>query len=173
MNPIRFHSCLARQMQRFVELRQWTGRDYGSQALSYFDHFLSQQRWTGQWVTPEIVNRYRVPPRWPLPGHSTLQNAGRTAVLYLPVRVRTALLRARERRVDAAERAPSAPFHTPSSRPICIGDCRDALRLPNHPCSSIAADNDCRSDPPKATSNVSCALAALAGAVGTTPRRIV
>jgi integrase len=62
MNPISFHSCLAQQMQRFVELRQWTGRDYGSQALnlSYFDHFLSQQRWTGQWVTPEIVNRYRV-----------------------------------------------------------------------------------------------------------------
>jgi hypothetical protein len=49
-------------MQRFVELRQWTGRDYGSQArnLGYFDRFLSLKRWKSPWITAEIINRYRV-----------------------------------------------------------------------------------------------------------------
>lgn len=57
-----FHSCLAGHMRRFIELRQFTGKDYDGQALnlSRFDRFLSQQRWAGRWLTREIIQDYRV-----------------------------------------------------------------------------------------------------------------
>ena len=43
MNTCKFSSCLAPQMQRFVNLRRLSGTDYHSQSrlLEYFDRFLA------------------------------------------------------------------------------------------------------------------------------------
>jgi integrase len=62
MNPYTYRCCLAEHMHRFVDLRQWAGKDYCGQArnLSYFDRFLSQERWTRRWITQQIINRYRL-----------------------------------------------------------------------------------------------------------------
>jgi len=62
MNPYTYHCCLAEHMHRFVDLRQWVGKNYCGQArnLSYFDRFLSQERWTRQWITQPLINRYRL-----------------------------------------------------------------------------------------------------------------
>lgn len=56
-----FRSCLAGHMRRFIELRQFTGKDYCGQALnlSRFDRFLSRQRWAGRWLTWDIIQGYR------------------------------------------------------------------------------------------------------------------
>lgn len=61
MNSLIFRSCLAGHMRRFIELRRLTGKDYDGQALNLnrFDRFLSRQRWTGRWVTQDIIQRYR------------------------------------------------------------------------------------------------------------------
>lgn len=61
MNPYAYHSCLAERMHRFVDLRQLVGKDYCGQArfLSYFDRFLSEHRWSRQWITCEIIRSYR------------------------------------------------------------------------------------------------------------------
>ena len=49
MSAYRFSSCLAAQMDRFVNLRRLSGTDYHSQTrlLEYFDRFLVQQALTG------------------------------------------------------------------------------------------------------------------------------
>ncbi len=45
MSACRFSSCLAAQMDRFINLRRLSGTDYHSQTrlLEYFDRFLVQQ----------------------------------------------------------------------------------------------------------------------------------
>ena len=45
MSAYRFSSCLAAQMDRFINLRRLSGTDYHSQTrlLEYFDRFLVQQ----------------------------------------------------------------------------------------------------------------------------------
>ena len=62
MNPYVYHCCLAEHMHRFVDLRQLVGKDYCGQArnLSYFDRFLSEEQWARQWITQQIINRYRL-----------------------------------------------------------------------------------------------------------------
>lgn len=61
MSDQTFNSCLAAHMRRFIKLRKFTGKDYDGQALnlSRFDMFLSRQRWAGQWLTRDIIQRYR------------------------------------------------------------------------------------------------------------------
>ena len=61
MNTPEFHSCLANEFGRFVELRRLTGSDYHGQArmLSYFDRFLQQQGVTEPRLTREIIDAYR------------------------------------------------------------------------------------------------------------------
>lgn len=61
MNAYRFSSCLATQMERFVDLRRLSGTDYHSQTqlLEYFDRFLVQQDFYIPYLTPEITDRYQ------------------------------------------------------------------------------------------------------------------
>ena len=61
MNACRFSSCLAAQMDRFVNLRRLSGTDYHSQTrlLEYFDRFLVQQGFSQPYVTREITDRYQ------------------------------------------------------------------------------------------------------------------
>jgi len=61
MNLPKLHSCLADQMQRFIELRRAAGSDYHSSAqlLGYFDRFLEQQGVRERRVTREIVDAYQ------------------------------------------------------------------------------------------------------------------
>jgi site-specific recombinase XerD len=61
MSAQRFSSCLAVQMERFVDLRRLSGTDYHSQArlLGYFDRFLVQQDFYLPYLTREITDRYQ------------------------------------------------------------------------------------------------------------------
>jgi len=61
MNACRFSSCLAAQMQRFVNLRRLSGTDYHSQTrlLEYFDRFLVQQGFSRPLITREITDLYQ------------------------------------------------------------------------------------------------------------------
>ena len=61
MNAWTVCSCLAPQIERFIELRRLCGTDYDSQArlLAYFDHFLAEQDVKKPRVTREICERYR------------------------------------------------------------------------------------------------------------------
>lgn len=61
MSAYRFSSCLAAQMQRFVDLRRLSGTDYHSQArlLGYVDRFLVQQDFCLTYLTREITDRYQ------------------------------------------------------------------------------------------------------------------
>ncbi len=61
MKAIEFHSCLAAELQRFVELRRAGGSDYQAQArlLLYFDRFLKQRPATAPRLTREITDGYQ------------------------------------------------------------------------------------------------------------------
>ena len=61
MSTYRFSSCLAAQMQRFVDLRRLSGTDYHSQArlLGYVDQFLVQHDFCLTYLTREITDRYQ------------------------------------------------------------------------------------------------------------------
>lgn len=45
MRPLKLHSCLAAQIENFINLRRLSGTDYQSQAqlLGYFDRFVFEQ----------------------------------------------------------------------------------------------------------------------------------
>jgi len=60
MSPLKLHSCLATQIQNFINLRRLSGTDYQSQAqlLGYFDRFLLEQELSEPRVTREITERY-------------------------------------------------------------------------------------------------------------------
>ena len=60
MNPLKFQSLLAVQIQNFINLRRLSGTDYHSQAqlLGYFDHFLVEEHLAEQRITQKIVDRY-------------------------------------------------------------------------------------------------------------------
>ena len=60
MTPLKFHSCLALQIERFISLRQLSGTDYQSQALllCYFDRFLSEEQIEEPRLTRRITDRY-------------------------------------------------------------------------------------------------------------------
>jgi site-specific recombinase XerD len=61
MNAQQFSSCLATQMEKFVDLRRLSGTDYHSQTqlLGYFDRFLVQQHFCLPYLTCEITDRYQ------------------------------------------------------------------------------------------------------------------
>jgi site-specific recombinase XerD len=61
MNAPELHSCLAGQLQRFLDLRRLAGTDYHSQAqlLGYFDRFLDDQGVTEPRLTREITDAYQ------------------------------------------------------------------------------------------------------------------
>jgi site-specific recombinase XerD len=61
MSASRFSSCLAAQMDRFINLRRLSGTDYGSQTrlLGYFDRFLVQQGFNRPPITREITDSYQ------------------------------------------------------------------------------------------------------------------
>ena len=58
---LNFYSCLATQIQRFIDLRRLSGTDYSGQArlLSYFDHFLAEHAWCGTAITSQIIDDYQ------------------------------------------------------------------------------------------------------------------
>lgn len=60
MKSLEFHSCLAPQIQRFINLHQLSGTDYQSQAklLCYFDRFLSAEKFEEPRLTRQITDRY-------------------------------------------------------------------------------------------------------------------
>jgi site-specific recombinase XerD len=61
MSPRPLHSCLADQLQRFIDLRRLAGTDYHSQAqlLGYFDRFLDERGVTEPRITREITDAYQ------------------------------------------------------------------------------------------------------------------
>jgi len=60
MSPWKLHSCLADEIQNFINLRRLSGTDYQSQAqlLGYFDRFLFEQQISGPPLTREITDDY-------------------------------------------------------------------------------------------------------------------
>lgn len=60
MTPLKFHSCLALQIERFIRLRQLSGTDYQSQArlLCYFDRYLCEEKLEEPRLTRQITDRY-------------------------------------------------------------------------------------------------------------------
>ena len=60
MTPLKFHSCLARQIECSISLRQLSGTDYQSQALllCYFDRFLFEEKVEEPRLTLQITDRY-------------------------------------------------------------------------------------------------------------------
>jgi len=61
MRAIEFHSCLAAELRRFVDLRRAGGSDYEAQTrlLLYFDRFLEKQAVTEPRLTREITEAYQ------------------------------------------------------------------------------------------------------------------
>jgi len=61
MKTLKFHSCLAPQIQSFISLRQLSGTDYHSQAqlLGYFDRFLVQEKICAPRIAPKIIEGYQ------------------------------------------------------------------------------------------------------------------
>jgi site-specific recombinase XerD len=66
MKPIVFTSALQRRMKRFVELKQYSGSDYHSQAklLWRFDQYLSVHHPTLRYLKPQVLDAY-----WATLGH--------------------------------------------------------------------------------------------------------
>jgi len=60
MSRWKLQSCLAVQIQNFINLRRLSGTDYQSQALllGYFDRFLLEQQLSGPSLTREITDDY-------------------------------------------------------------------------------------------------------------------
>ena len=61
MKALKFDSCLAREIQTFIRLRQLSGTDYHSQArmLGYFDRFLVKEKIRAPRVTRQLVEGYQ------------------------------------------------------------------------------------------------------------------
>ncbi len=61
MASLKLSSCLASQIQGFINIRQLSGTDYKSQAqlLGYFDRFLVEQGLSGPRITRELTNKYQ------------------------------------------------------------------------------------------------------------------
>ncbi len=62
MSTLELHSCLAEQMQCFIELRRLSGTDYQSQArlLGYFDRFLVEQGVVAPRIIRETTDAYQL-----------------------------------------------------------------------------------------------------------------
>ena len=61
MKALKFESCLAREIQTFISLRQLSDTDYHSQArmLGYFDRFLVNEKIHAPRLTRQIVEGYQ------------------------------------------------------------------------------------------------------------------
>ena len=60
MSPLKLHSCLAAQIQNFINLRRLWGTDYQSQAqlLGYFDRFVVEQHLNEPRISRKITEGY-------------------------------------------------------------------------------------------------------------------
>jgi len=60
MSPLKLHSCLAAQIQNFINLRRLSGTDYQSQAqlLGYFDRFVVEQHLSEPRISRKITECY-------------------------------------------------------------------------------------------------------------------
>lgn len=60
MTSVKLRSCLADQIQRFIDLRRLSGTDYSSPArlLGYFDAFLVKYGCDEPRITREVIDRY-------------------------------------------------------------------------------------------------------------------
>ena len=61
MSALNLHSCLAVEIQNFINLRRLSGTDYRSQAqlLGYFDRFVLEQQLSEPRITREITECYQ------------------------------------------------------------------------------------------------------------------
>jgi integrase len=61
MQALAFHSCFAKQIHRFINLKRLSGTDYRDQAklLGYFDRFLVNANIKQSVITREITDRYQ------------------------------------------------------------------------------------------------------------------
>jgi site-specific recombinase XerD len=61
MGTLKLSSCLATQIQSFIDLRRLSGTDYNGQAqlLGYFDRFLVEQELGKPRITREIIDKYQ------------------------------------------------------------------------------------------------------------------
>jgi site-specific recombinase XerD len=61
MGTLKLRSCLATQIQSFIDLRRLSGTDYKSQAqlLGYFDRFLVEQELSEPRITRQITDEYQ------------------------------------------------------------------------------------------------------------------
>jgi len=61
MSARRLRSCLATQIERFIQLRRLSGTDYASQTLllGYFDRYLLEYQWGEPRLSRQITDRYQ------------------------------------------------------------------------------------------------------------------
>jgi hypothetical protein len=99
MNCIKLQSCVADQIQRFIELRRLSGMDYHSQGklLKFFDSFLVKQGWNEPRIAREIIESYQkeLERLMPYAEHPTEPPRCSQAVLRVSVQNRSTQLRTR------------------------------------------------------------------------------
>jgi site-specific recombinase XerD len=61
MSGFKLNSCLASQIENFINLRRLSGTDYSSQIrlLEYFDHFLVEEGYSEPGLTRQITDHYQ------------------------------------------------------------------------------------------------------------------
>ena len=110
MRAIEFHSCLAAELQRFVELRRAGGSDYQAQArlLLYFDRFLRQRPATEPRLTREITEAYQETLGQLHPRTRDNRCERGPAILRVPLADRPAMLHPRTPQGNPSARRPPA-----------------------------------------------------------------
>ena len=60
MRTLKFYSCFADKLNKFIDLKRLSGTEYQSQIklLKYFDDFLVNKHFNEQYLTQEIIQRY-------------------------------------------------------------------------------------------------------------------
>ncbi len=111
MSLRKLHSCLAGQLQHFIELRRLAGTDYHSQAqlLGYFDRFLDEEGVREPQITREITDAYQQSLGHLARGPGQPLRRGPT-VLRIPLADRSAVLCANANR-------PQTPHATSTASP--------------------------------------------------------
>ncbi|MBU0507093.1 tyrosine-type recombinase/integrase, partial [bacterium] len=62
MKSIELKSCIAKQINQFIEIKRLSGSSYNSQVLllKYFDRFLAKKRFNNKFLTKEIIEDYQL-----------------------------------------------------------------------------------------------------------------